>query len=143
MKQNKEKLLHELLEETQEAKTRADRIEIFKKNDSFVLRTILQLAYSKSIELDFPSGPPPYKPNDAPTGLELARLKNIIRGLGNCVKGNKTPNMKKEKIFIGILESVHPKDAEVIIAAKDKALSKLYSKITENLVEKTFPALLK
>jgi|TARA_B110000908_G_scaffold171383_1_gene233942 hypothetical protein len=143
MKQNKEKLLHELLAEAQEAKTRVERIEIFKDNDTFALRTILQLAYSKSIELDFPTGAPPYKVSTAPAGLELSRLKNIIKPLGSCVKGNKTPSFKKEKILIGILESVHAKDAEIIIAAKDKTLSKLYSKITENLVEKTFPSLLK
>lgn len=143
MKTNKEKLLHELFEEIQEAKTRADRIKIIKENDSFTVRTILQLAYNKSIELDFPSGAPPYTPSDSPTGMELTRLKNVIRPLGNCVKGSKTPGFKKEKILIGILETIHQKDAEIIIAAKDKTLNKLYSKITENLVEKTFPSLVK
>lgn len=143
MKANKEKLLHELFEEIQEAKSRADRIKIIKENDSFTVRTILQLAYNKSIELDFPAGAPPYTPCDSPTGMELTRLKNVIRPLGNCVKGNKTPGFKKEKILIGILETIHQKDAEIIIAAKDKTLNKLYSKITENLVEKTFPSLVK
>ena len=143
MKTNKEKLLHELFEEVQEAKTREDRIKLFKENDTFVLRTILQLAYNKSIELDFPSGAPPFTVNKNPTGLEPVRLKNVIKPLGSCVKGNGIAGFKKEKILIGILEAIHEKDAEIIIAAKDKKLSKLYSKITENLVEKTFPALIK
>lgn len=143
MKTNKEKLLHELFEEAQNAKTRDERIALFKENDTFVLRTILQLAYNKSIELDFPSGAPPFDANTNPTGLEPVRLKNVIKPLGNCVKGNKIAGFKKEKILISILESIHKKDADIIIAAKDKKLNKLYSKITENLVEKTFPALLK
>ena len=143
MKTNKEKLLHELFEEAQNAKTRYERITLFKENDTFVLRTILQLAYNKSIELDFPSGAPPFNANTNPTGLEPVRLKNVIKPLGNCVKGNKIAGFKKEKILISILESIHKKDADIIIAAKDKKLAKLYSKITENLVEKTFPALLK
>ena len=143
MKTNKEKLLHELFEEAQNAKTRDERITLFKENDTFVLRTILQLAYNKSIELDFPSGAPPFNANTNPTGLEPVRLKNVIKPLGNCVKGNKIAGFKKEKILISILESIHKKDADIIIAAKDKKLDKLYSKITENLVEKTFPALLK
>jgi hypothetical protein len=143
MKTNKEKLLHELFEEAQNAKTRDERIKLFKDNDTFVLKTVLQLAYNKSIELDFPDGAPPFTANTAPTGLESVRLKNVIKPLGNCVKGNKIAGFKKEKIFIGILESIHSKDAEILIAAKDKKLSKLYSKVTENLVEKTFPALLK
>ena len=143
MKTNKEKLLHELFEEAQNAKTRDERITLFKENDTFVLRTIIQLAYNKSIELDFPSGAPPFNANTNPTGLEPVRLKNVIKPLGNCVKGNKIAGFKKEKILISILESIHKKDADIIIAAKDKKLAKLYSKITENLVEKTFPALLK
>lgn len=143
MKTTKEKLLHELFEEAQNAKTRDERIALFKENDTFVLRTILQLAYNKSIELDFPSGAPPFNANTNPTGLEPVRLKNVIKPLGNCVKGNKIAGFKKEKILISILESIHKKDADIIIAAKDKKLAKLYSKITENLVEKTFPALLK
>lgn len=143
MKTNKEKLLHELFEEAQNAKTRDDRIKLFKENDTFTLRTILQLAYNTSIELDFPSGAPPFTENTNPTGLEPVRLKNVIKPLGNCVKDNNIAGFKKEKILIGILESIHTKDADIIIAAKDKKLNKLYSKITKNLVEKTFPSLVK
>jgi hypothetical protein len=143
MKTNKEKLLHELFEEAQNAKTRDDRIKLFKENDTFTLRTVLQLAYNTSIELDFPSGAPPFTENTNPTGLEPVRLKNVIKPLGNCVKGNNIAGFKKEKILIGILESIHTKDADIIIAAKDKKLNKLYSKITKNLVEKTFPSLVK
>ena len=73
----------------------------------------------------------------------MLALTNIIRPLGQCVKGNKVSAVKKEQILIRLLESVDAKDAEVIIAAKDKVLHKLYTKVTENLVEKTFPALLK
>ena len=142
-KTNTEKLLHELLEDAQNLKTRAERIELFTKHDSFALRTILQLAHNPKIELDFPEGAPPYKKSETPIGLQQARLKNIIGGLGSCVKGNNVSAVKKEQILIRLLESVDAKDAEIIIAAKDKVLHKLYSKVTENLVEKTFPALLK
>jgi hypothetical protein len=142
-KTNTEKLLHELLEEAQHLPTRAERIELLKKYDGFALRTILQLAHNPKIELDFPEGAPPYKKSETPIGLQQARLKNIIGGLGSCVKGNNVSAVKKEQILIRLLESVDAKDAEIIIAAKDKVLHKLYSKVTENLVEKTFPALLK
>lgn len=142
-KTNTEKLLHELLEDAQNLKTRAERIELLTKHDNFALRTILQLAHNPKIELDFPEGAPPYKKSETPIGLQQARLKNIIGGLGQCVKGNKVSSVKKEQILIRLLESVDAKDAEIIIAAKDKVLHKLYTKVTENLVEKTFPALLK
>ena len=143
MKTNKEILLHEILEQAQEYKTEGPRIKFLKKHDTFTLRTILQLAFSKSIVLDFPDGAPPFKELDAPTGLEPVRLKNIIKGLGNCVKGNNVPVVKKEKIFISILEQIHANDAKTIIAAKDKELDKMYSNITADVVEKAFPNLIK
>ena len=51
--------------------------------------------------------------------------------------------VKKEKIFIGILESISAQDAKIIIAAKDKKLDEMYGNITYDLVEKAFPALVK
>ena len=140
---NKETLLHEILEQAQEYKTEGPRIKFLKKHDSFALRTVLQLAFNKDIELDFPSGAPPFKEQEAPTGLEPVRLKNVIKGLGNCVKGNNVPVVKKEKIFISILEQINANDAKVIIAAKDKELDKIYSNITADVVEKAFPNLIK
>jgi hypothetical protein len=142
-KPQSEKLLHEIFEDAQAAKTQVERMDILREHDGFVLSTVLQLAFSKSIVLDFPSGPPPYKENDAPSGLEYSRLKNILSPIGNCVKGNGVAGFKKEKILIGILEAVHPDDAKLIIAAKDKCVTKLYSKITEKLMEKAYPKLLK
>lgn len=140
---NKETLLHEILDQAQGYKTEGPRIKYLKKHDSFALRTVLQLAFNKSIKLDFPNGAPPYKQLDSPIGLEPVRLKNVIKNLGNCVKGNNVPTVKKEKIFIDILEAINVNDAKAIIAAKDKELDKLYSNITYDLVEKTFPALVK
>jgi hypothetical protein len=143
MKSNKETLLHEILEQAQGYKSEGPRIKFLKKHDTFVLRTILQLAFNKSIELAFPEGAPPYKELESPVGLEPVRLKNIIKGLGNCVKGAQVPTIKKEKIFIGILESISAQDAKIIIAAKDKKLDEMYGNITYDLVEKAFPALVK
>jgi hypothetical protein len=65
-----------------------------------------------------------------------------------CVVGNKTVNqMKKEKIFIAILEQIHEEDANILCAAKDGTITNLqnkkYRKITKSLVEATFPELLK
>ena len=57
----------------------------------------------------------------------------------------KTANVdkiKKETIFIRLLETCHPKDSEIIIAMKDKKLNELYKGITEATVRKAFPNLL-
>jgi hypothetical protein len=48
--------------------------------------------------------------------------------------------IKRESLFLEILESVHPSDAEVFIAAKDKNLK--YKGLTKKLVVDSFPNLI-
>jgi hypothetical protein len=43
--------------------------------------------------------------------------------------------IKREQLFIGLLEEVHPEEAVVLLAVKDQKLNKLYSKITRKLLE--------
>jgi hypothetical protein len=48
--------------------------------------------------------------------------------------------LKREGLFLNLLESLNPEEAELLIAAKDK---KMKSKgITKRLVNDTFPGLL-
>jgi hypothetical protein len=43
--------------------------------------------------------------------------------------------IKREALFISLLESVHPSEAKLIIAIKDQKLHKLYKKVTRKAVE--------
>jgi hypothetical protein len=47
--------------------------------------------------------------------------------------------MKREKIFIELLETIHPDEAQVVIAMKDKKFTELYSNITYDLVRQALP----
>jgi hypothetical protein len=120
-----------------------DKVKHLKENQSFGLVTLLQLAFSPSIKLELPEGAPPYKPDVSSPDRTLNRYDNAIRDIGVCVVENRIASFKKEKVFIQILESVSEKDAEIIIAAKDKKLTELYPHVTKELVEAAFPPLLK
>jgi hypothetical protein len=48
--------------------------------------------------------------------------------------------LKREQIFIELLESVDPQDAELLVSVKDKKLP--YKNINRNLIEKTYPGLI-
>lgn len=133
------KTLTEIFQEVQDADTRAKRQEILKENDSFALRTILQLNYDKTIELDLPSGQPPFTVNEAPAG----KFESVVKGLGSCTKMSKQPKIKKERIFISILEGVSEDDAKIICRAKDKKLEKLFSRVSESLVKSIWPQFVK
>jgi len=47
-------------------------------------------------------------------------------------------NLRRESIFINILEGLHPLEAEIIILCKDKILGEVY-KITQDVVAQAYP----
>ena len=134
------KTLHEIFTEIQEADTRAKRQEILKDNDSFSLRTILQLNFDSTIQLDLPNGKPPYTCDEVPYGQPDKKIKM----LGYCVKGNNKLNaIKKEKQFIDIVESLTKEDANIVCLAKDGKIMKEYSRVSESLIKSIFPTFVK
>ena len=47
-------------------------------------------------------------------------------------------NLRRESMFINILEGLHPLEAEIVILCKDKKLGEVY-KITKEIVAEAFP----
>ena len=47
-------------------------------------------------------------------------------------------NLRRESMFINILEGLHPLEAEIVILCKDKRLSEVY-KITQDVVAQAYP----
>jgi len=52
------------------------------------------------------------------------------------------PRHRLEMMFIQTLESIHPREAQILLSVKNKTLTKTHG-ITKDLVKKTFPDLLK
>lgn len=140
------KLPHEVFQLLEDTTKAADRVKILQDNESFGLKTVLQGAFHPGIVFDLPEGTPPFTPDPGPPGLQPVPFGKAVTALARCVidknSANKIIRFKKEKTFIGLLESVHPKDAEILIAVKDKKLHKLYALVTANLVRKAFPNLI-
>lgn len=103
------------------------------------LKTVFQLVHDKNIEFDLPSGAPPYKPLDMPKNWGYNRLPKELRKFNYFIK-SVTPNLnrvKREKIFIELLESVSAEEAKLIIMIKDRKLE--YKGLTKRYVKKAFP----
>ena len=133
----------EILDEVNKAPSKAERIRLLQQYNVRPLRNILALAFDKNIELDLPEGAPPFKRDERePVGLSSASLYTESRRLARTAKSDNLPRMRKEMLFVQILEGIHWQEADLVIAAKDKQLEKLYKNITREIVRKAFPNLL-
>jgi hypothetical protein len=136
------RLPHETFEAVEESNNVKDRVKILQDNATFALKTILQVNFREDITFDFPEGAPPYKKDEGVLGQQVQSIEKAIKQLKHIVSQNKrVDKIKKEKILIRLLETVYYKDAEVLIAMKDKDLKSLYKNLTLSTVKKAFPTL--
>lgn len=134
------KHIFELLEAIDVETSRNKKLELLKQYDCKSLRTILKGGFCSSIEFDLPVGEPPYTPCDH----DKMPIRTIDKRLGlfkHFVVGNGVPRQdKREGIFIDMLETLHPKEAQLIVAMKDKKIK--YKGLTVKLIEEAFPGLI-
>lgn len=131
----------EILKLVSEQKTQQEKIETLRKWDSAVLQQILKYAFDPSIKWALPQGAPPYKSSEFhdTQGMlyqEARRLYLFLEG-GN----NNLSALKREQLFIGLLESLDPEDAKLLISVKDKKIP--YKGINAKLIHSAFPGLIK
>ena len=141
----KKKMISEVLEQAALCKSQEERSEFLKENYSIPLITILRGGFDDSVVWNLPKGEPPYRKDDAPKGYELSNLYKQQRRFTYFVKGGKGDAMtdiKREHLFISVLESLHSSEAELVIAMKDKKLTGRYKGITQKLIATTWPKLL-
>jgi hypothetical protein len=86
-----------------------------------------------------PSGKVPYKPNENPLGTDHSSLRREWKNFYVFVKGgnDSLSSIRRETIFIQMLEGLHPNEAEIVIMTKDGDLSKKY-KVTKELVAEAY-----
>ena len=133
-------LLTEILQKVNNAKTKAEKKQILKQYNSQALRSLFIWNFDESVQSAVPEGEVPYRPNDQPKGLQHDYLEQNQRKFAYFVKGGiAVSNMKREEIFIGLLETLHADEAELLCLVKDKALQKKYTRISATLVKEAFP----
>jgi hypothetical protein len=96
------------------------------------LRLILEYAFDPEKKMVLPEGEPPFKLAAEPLGMTPTNLFSELRRLYVFCRKDLTP-LKRETLFVSLLEGVHPTEAKVLIAVKDQTLHKMYPKITHKL----------
>ena len=135
-------LLFEVFEKISKASTKKEKIELLKKYNSSALLNILKGTFDDSIEWLLPDGSPPYTPAEAHNAASnLMRKYDQFKYFVKGGSGNNLLPIKRETMFIGMLETIHPKDAEIVINMI-KRISPAKG-ITKALVKEVFPDLIK
>lgn len=133
-------LQSEILQAVSSAKTKKHKIEILQEYRSPALVSLFVWNYDDSVKSAIPVGDVPYTPNDAPTPEAQSKLSSQYRTLYNYVKGGNDSlrQVKRESLFIELLESLHPDEAELVCLVKDKTMNKKY-RVTHNVIKEAYP----
>lgn len=133
--------ISEIVDKATELKNKKEKVEWLQKNNSAPLRTVLQYTYDKeNIEFLIPNTPPPWKKNSY-IGVE-GMLYSEARRLRIFVKGGGYDNLnqvKRENLFISLLEDIDNSDAELLCKM---IAQKPIKGLPKSVVEEAFPGLI-
>ena len=160
--------IYEVFDVVSKQRTKARKIEALRKFKAPVLITLFVWNFDESVISVLPSGDIPYAAIDGETGFKGTLTEKIedaaskmeelgSKSLGsqdqgrssirkeytkfyNFVKGGNDglSNLRRETMFINILQGLHPLEAQIICLVKDKNLESKY-KITQDVVSKAYP----
>ena len=111
---------------------------VYKFSAGSALSKVFRYAFVPECKFELPEGVPPYtpctnQPGDTPSDLLVVLVKNRLEYLEKYMD---VSSIKREMIFIRLLETVHPTEAKILLAIKDQKLFTLYPNITpEVLIE--------
>ena len=118
---------------------KAERAVALATNDYPAIKAVLVHMFHPDIKFLLPEGEPPYKKSqfEDPGRLytEFKKFYLFCDGGHNEIK-----QTKREQLFVQLLESVDPDEAELLIAMKEKKSP--FKNITPALVKEAFPGLL-
>ena len=133
-------LLSEILKKVHNAKTKDKKIQILKDYNTPGLRMVLKSSFDPNIIWVLPAENPPYIPNDSPAGEEHVYLLSEAQKLYRFIKGghDSLPSLKRESLFVTLLESLQEDEAVLLLHAKNKELHKHYKGLSKEVVKEAF-----
>lgn len=130
--------LAEIVNTARKAETVEEKVTVLKRNDSKALRDILALMCDARWTFDLPETAPPY--NKTESHETHGQLYREMRKMPYFVKqrseSQSVPRIKKESLFIQMLESVSPDDAELILRMTSK---EPYPDLAPEVINQAFP----
>tara|TARA_Y100001972_G_C7410130_1_gene212619 strand:+ start:40 stop:474 length:435 start_codon:yes stop_codon:yes gene_type:complete len=137
--------IDEIFEKAANLKTKKEKIAYIQEQASVspAFRDILRINFDQDVVCLLPEGEPPYKKDDAPKGYQYQSLHKAYREFTYFFKGGQgstLPPVKRESMFVNLLESLHADEAQLLVLAKDRKLK--YKGITKKFIQETLPGLI-
>lgn len=133
--------VYEMLEKVDKEKTKSKKIDMIRQYcvEAKALKIILDLTFDAGWKWLLPEGTPPYTPSPKEADLQHV-LKADARRLQyfiNTPEGNSMKPLRRETMFIEMLESVDHNDAKLLISAKERKLP--FKSVNKKLIQEAFP----
>lgn len=128
-----------ILEFTSNLEDPNEQVKCLLANDNSAIRTILKYCFDPNIRWLLPAGDAPYVPCEFPNIENM--LYSEARRLYLFIEGG-NPNittLKRESMFVDLLQSITPEDAKLLVSIKDKKLP--WKGLSAKTVLKAFPEL--
>tara|TARA_B100001057_G_scaffold168230_1_gene168981 strand:- start:955 stop:1560 length:606 start_codon:yes stop_codon:yes gene_type:complete len=159
---------YEVLDAASKQRSKAKKIEVLQRYKHESLITIFVWNFDSSIISVLPQGEVPYgntREDNSMTGTLSDKINDAVGKMGEmgsaslgaqdqgkasirkeytkfynfCRGGNPSlSNLRRETMFINILEGLHPLEAEILILVKDKKLEDKY-KVSKEIVSAAYP----
>lgn len=115
-----------------------EQVKCLQANDVEPIRIILQYCFHPAAKWALPEGVPPYKQCEYPNVDNM--LYSEARKLYVFLEGstNITP-LKRERMFLDLLESITPEDAKLLVSIKDKKLP--FEGLKPETIQKAYPGI--
>jgi hypothetical protein len=158
--------IFEILELASKQRSNAKKVEVLKTYENDAIKSIFIWNFDETVISMLPEGEVPYGDlndqnvysgtlsgnlsreatgGESATGQDLdgrgkTSLRREYQNLYHYVKGgnNTLTSIRREMMFINLLQGLHPKEAEVVILTKDGKLSSKY-KISLDNVKEAYP----
>ena len=121
-------------------KTHLQKVKYLKENRNDMVDLLLELAFSKDIRITLPEGSPEYQKTGEVELYNATLLYANRRQIEMFINDNtaQIPELKREQLFIDLLENLDPAESQLLIEVKDKKLES-YPGITKKVIEKVYP----
>jgi hypothetical protein len=132
--------VHEVLTKVNAKRNKQDKIDLLQSNESWVLKDVLRGTYDESVVWSLPKGNVPYNPSkDFNAPLLLSKEHKNFHYFADIPRNKDMNPVKREHMFLRILEGVHPDDATLLVNMINK---KPFDGVTKKVVEEAFPGLI-